>query len=103
MDPSEEVLRIRKPLVTQAPCYGVFLSNSLGQLSFLFCYLLFSCYLFLDPPRGYVKTKKVHHTLSKSSPQKSPGTSPNQQSGSVFHMMPSSRFHYPSSTLSEKC
>jgi hypothetical protein len=33
---------------------------------------------------------------------KSPGTSPDQQSGREFHMMPSSRFQYPTSMLFEK-
>src|SRR5467141_4506978 len=40
-----------------------------GMLSLLFCYLfsiqylLFVCYLFLDPPGGYVITKKLLRTL----------------------------------------
>src|SRR2546428_1124017 len=45
------------------PCFsssGIYLSRS---CLLFFYYLFFFCYLFLDPPRGYVKTKKVLHTF----------------------------------------
>ena len=54
------------------------------DLIFLFLPTIFFCYLFLDPPGGLSEPKKVLHTLSKLHPGKSPGITPDPESGQAI-------------------